>query len=74
MKRWRALLFLALTVLLAPAGYAQDEETSLVDEVIARVNAGVIMRSAFESSQRDVLEELRKQGLKGEDLEKKFSE
>lgn len=74
MKRWRALLFLALTVLLAPAGYAQDEDTNLVDEVIARVNAGVIMRSAFESSQRDVLEELRKQGLKGEDLEKKFSE
>jgi peptidyl-prolyl cis-trans isomerase SurA len=53
---------------------AQDPDANLVDEVIARVNGGVIMRSSFESSQRDVLEELKKQGLKGDDLEKKFSE
>ena len=32
------------------------------------------MRSSFESSQRDVLEELKKQGLKGDELEKKFNE
>jgi len=56
------------------AVFAQEGEAKLVDEVIARVNAGVIMRSAFESAQRDVLEELKKQGLKGEDLEKKFTE
>jgi peptidyl-prolyl cis-trans isomerase SurA len=74
MKRWNVVLFLALLVLLVPAAQAQEEDANLVDEVIARVNAGVIMRSAFESSQRDVLEELRKQGLQGEELEKKFNE
>jgi peptidyl-prolyl cis-trans isomerase SurA len=58
----------------SPSVAAQDPDASLVDEVIARVNSGVIMRSSFESSQRDILEELKKQGLKGDDLEKKFSE
>jgi len=60
--------------LCAGAVFAQEGEATLVDEVIARVNAGVIMRSAFESAQKDVLEELKKQGLKGEELEKKFAE
>jgi parvulin-like peptidyl-prolyl isomerase len=53
---------------------AQEGEAKLVDEVIARVNSGVIMRSAFENAQKDVLEELKKQGLKSDELEKKFKE
>ena len=69
-------LLLSLFILgaMSDPAAAQDPDASLVDEVIARVNSGVIMRSSFESSQRDILEELKKQGLKGEDLEKKFSE
>lgn len=78
MNRSRTLVFLLTFTVLTLTGHtwvaAQDPDASLVDEVIARVNSGVIMRSSFETSQRDVLEELKKQGLKGEDLEKKFSE
>lgn len=69
-----ALLVCAAVLPGATVVRAQDPDANLVDEVIARINGGVIMRSAFESSQRDVLEELKKQGLKGEDLEKKFTE
>ena len=69
-----ALLLSLFSLGVSPSVAAQDPDASLVDEVIARVNSGVIMRSSFESSQRDVLEELKKQGLKGDDLEKKFSE
>ena len=68
------LLSLFILGVMSDPAAAQDPDASLVDEVIARVNSGVIMRSSFESSQRDILEELKKQGLKGEDLEKKFSE
>jgi len=68
------LLSLFILGAMSDPAAAQDPDASLVDEVIARVNSGVIMRSSFESSQRDILEELKKQGLKGEDLEKKFSE
>jgi parvulin-like peptidyl-prolyl isomerase len=69
-----ALVFCALNFLDATVARAQEPDANLVDEVIARVNTGVIMRSSFESSQRDVLEELKKQGLKGDELEKKFNE
>ncbi|MFZ4793733.1 MAG: peptidylprolyl isomerase [Blastocatellia bacterium] len=69
-----ALVFCALNFLGATVARAQEPDANLVDEVIARVNTGVIMRSSFESSQRDVLEELKKQGLKGDELEKKFTE
>src|SRR6185369_10275356 len=54
--------------------YAQDNEAKPIDEVIVRINAGVIMRSAFEAAQRDVLEMLKKEGASGEALEKKFKE
>ena len=69
-----ALVFCALNSSGATVARAQEPDANLVDEVIARVNTGVIMRSSFESSQRDVLEELKKQGLKGDELEKKFNE
>lgn len=69
-----ALVFCALNSSGSMVARAQEPDANLVDEVIARVNTGVIMRSSFESSQRDVLEELKKQGLKGDELEKKFNE
>lgn len=53
--------------------FAQSEDRP-VDEVIARVNAGVILRSAFESAQKQMLEEMKSAGLKGDELEKKFNE
>jgi len=74
MKLIKAVLLLGIALLGAEFAYAQENEVKPIDEVIARINAGVIMRSAFEAAQRDVLEELKRQGLSGEELEKKFNE
>jgi parvulin-like peptidyl-prolyl isomerase len=74
MKLMMSIVLLGFTLTGARGAFAQEGEAKLVDEVIARVNSGVIMRSAFENAQKDVLEELKKQGLKGEELEKKFRE
>lgn len=68
------VLLLGFTMLGANIALAQEGDSKPIDEVIARVNAGVIMRSAFESYQREWLEELKRQGVKGDELEKKFNE
>ncbi len=70
--RWTVLLGIALVC--APFALAQEGDAKLIDEVIARVNAGVIMRSSYDAALRERLEELKQQGLKGEELEKKFAE
>src|SRR5215475_4822562 len=67
-------LLLGIVLLWANVACAQENDAKPIDEVIVRVNAGVIMRSAFESQQRELLEELKRQGLQGEELEKKFNE
>lgn len=73
MKLFAKVVLLGILLAFAAPAFAQGEDRP-VDEVIARVNAGVILRSAFEAAQKQVLEEMRSQGLKGEELEKKFSE
>jgi len=74
MKLIKVVLLLGIALLGVNFAYAQENDAKPIDEVIARVNASVIMRSAFEAAQRDVLEELKKQGLSGEEMEKKFNE
>src|SRR5262249_9537695 len=74
MKLIKVVLLLGIALLGASFAYAQENESKPVDEVIARVNAGVILRSSFEAAERDVLEELKKQGKSGEELEKLFNE
>lgn len=74
MKLFRALLVSGFVFLCAASALAQEGEAKLVDEVIARVNAAMIMKSDYDRSQRDVLEELKQAGLKPEELEKRFSE
>ncbi|MCI0339381.1 MAG: peptidyl-prolyl cis-trans isomerase [Acidobacteria bacterium] len=74
MKLIKSVLLLGVAFLSANIAYAQEGEAKLVDEVIARVNTGVIMRSAFEAAQKEVLEMLKKEGLTGAELEKKFKE
>jgi parvulin-like peptidyl-prolyl isomerase len=74
MKLIKTVLLLGIVLLGANFAYAQDNEVKPIDEVIVRINAGVIMRSAFEAAQRDVLEMLKKEGATGEELEKKFKE
>jgi parvulin-like peptidyl-prolyl isomerase len=73
MKTVTRLVLLGIVAACAVTAFAQSEERP-VDEVIARVNAGVILRSAFEAAQKQILEEMKSQGLKGEELEKKFNE
>jgi peptidyl-prolyl cis-trans isomerase C len=67
-------LLLGIALLCANIVCAQENDVKPVDEVIVRVNAGVIMRSAFEEAQRGLLEELKKKGLSPEELEKQFNE
>ena len=66
-------LLLGIALLGANVACAQENDVKPIDEVIVRVNAGVIMCSTFEGAQRELLEELKKQ-YKGEELEKKFNE
>jgi peptidyl-prolyl cis-trans isomerase SurA len=73
MKLINIALLLGIALMGASVARAQEADVKPIDEVIVRVNAGVIMRSAFESSQREWLEEL-KSKYSGEELEKKFNE
>src|SRR5262245_56799567 len=73
MKLINVALLLGVALLGASVACAQEGDTKPIDEVIVRVNAGVIMRSAFESAQREWLEELKKK-YSGEELEKQFNE
>lgn len=74
MKRINMALLLGIALLGANVASAQENDVKPIDEVIVRVNAGVIMRSAFETQQRELLEELKKKGLSPEELEKQFNE
>ncbi len=78
MKKMHLLALLGIALLCAPllgrTALAQESDAKLIDEVIARVNTGVIMRSSYDAALREVLEELKKQNLKPEELEKQFGE
>src|SRR5262245_52032467 len=73
MKLINVALLLGFALLTGNVACAQEGDMKPIDEVIVRVNAGVIMRSAFESAQREWLEELKKK-YSGEELEKQFNE
>lgn len=73
MKLMAKILLLAVVASFAATAFAQSEDRP-VDEVIARVNTGVIMRSTFEAAQKEQLEQMKNAGLKGAELEKKFNE
>ncbi len=72
-KLMNIALLLGVMLLSANGACAQENDVKPVDEVIARVNAGVIMRSAFESALREALEELKKK-YQGEELEKQLNQ
>jgi peptidyl-prolyl cis-trans isomerase SurA len=73
MKLINIALLLGIALLGANVACAQEGDVKPIDEVIVRVNAGVIMRSAYESAQREWLEELKKK-YSGDELEKQFNE
>jgi parvulin-like peptidyl-prolyl isomerase len=70
----KSIILLGIVLFCGNFAFAQESEAKLVDEVIARVNASVIMRSAFDAESKRTLETLKQEGLKGEELEKKFNE
>src|SRR5215475_13778943 len=72
--RIKIALLLGIVLLWANVACAQENDAKPIDEVIVRVNAGVIMRSAFETQQRELLDELKKRSLSPEELEKQFNE
>ncbi|HEU0185954.1 MAG TPA: SurA N-terminal domain-containing protein, partial [Blastocatellia bacterium] len=74
MRKINVALLLGIALLSANVACAQETDVKPVDEVIVRVNSGVIMRSAFEAEQRTLLEELKKRNLSPEELEKQFNE
>ncbi len=74
MKLFRTISLFVFIMAAAAVALAQEGEAKLVDEVIARVNSAVIMRSDYDKAQRDYLEELKNSGLKDAELEKKFTE
>jgi len=74
MRLINVALLLGIALLTGNVACAQEGDVKPIDEVIVRVNAGVIMRSAFELAQREYLEELKKRNLSPEELEKQFNE
>jgi len=66
-------LLLGIALLGANVAWAQEGDVKPIDEVIVRINAGVIMRSTYETALRELLEELKKK-YNGEELEKQFNE
>lgn len=73
MKLIARILLSGILTACAISAYAQSDAPP-VDEVIARVNSGVIMRSTYETAQKEQLEQMKNAGLKGAELEKKFNE
>ncbi len=74
MKTFKALMLLGIALLLVNTARAQEGEAKAVDEVVARVNADFILRSAYEREKQALLDELKQAGLKDDELQKKFNE
>jgi parvulin-like peptidyl-prolyl isomerase len=74
MRVWKALTFCCLVAVLTGICRAQEGEAKLVDEVIARVNSAVILRSTFLRAQQDLLDDLKGRGVQGPELEKQFND
>ncbi len=64
----------ALATILSGAARAQEGEAKVVDAVVARVNGAVILKSAYERAQQELLDDLKQRGLKDAELEKQFNE
>lgn len=74
MKFFRILMICALATILSGAARAQEGEAKVVDAVVARVNGAVILKSAYERAQQELLDDLKQRGLKDAELEKQFNE
>jgi PPIC-type PPIASE domain/SurA-like N-terminal domain len=64
----------AVAAIFSTAARAQEGEAKIVDAVVARVNGAVILKSAYERAQQELLDDLKQRGLKDAELEKQFNE
>ncbi|MBS1806912.1 MAG: peptidyl-prolyl cis-trans isomerase [Acidobacteria bacterium] len=74
MKSMKTLIYLAIVLLFPAAVWAQESDLTPLDEVIARVNTEVILRSAFERELKLYIEEFKQRGKKDEEIEKEIAE
>jgi parvulin-like peptidyl-prolyl isomerase len=74
MKFFRILMTCAVAAIFSTAARAQEGEAKIVDAVVARVNGAVILKSAYERAQQELLDDLKQRGLKDAELEKQFNE
>ena len=75
MKKFKTASLLALLTLLGSvAGYSQESETKVVDEVVAQVNDGVITLSRVNREVKDAIDSLVAQGKSKEDATKMIEE
>lgn len=71
MKNFKtASLFAVLVLFCSVAGYSQESETKVVDEVVAQVNDGVITLSSVNREIKDAIDALVQQGKTKEEAEK----
>src|SRR6187549_1800453 len=73
MKFYRRIA-ICMSLLFAASLVRAQEGQKTLDEIIARVNTAVILRSAYDRAQGELLEELKSRGLKDAELEKQFNE
>jgi len=74
MKVFCLLLSCVLLGVFSGAAYAQEGEAKQVDAVVARVNTAIILLSAYQRAQQELLDDLKQRGLKDAELEKQFNE
>ncbi|MFM9903338.1 MAG: peptidyl-prolyl cis-trans isomerase [Pyrinomonadaceae bacterium] len=70
----RIFLFVLVIGSLSIAGFAQETQTRVVDEVVAQVNDGVITLSRIKREMKDIVDSEVQQGKKREDAQKLVDE
>lgn len=74
MKSVKSFLLISFFLFASASIFAQEGDVKVLDEVIARVNTEVILRSAFDRQLEDFIAEMRQRGMEVTELEKKVAE
>ena len=74
MKLVKSFLLVSFFLFGSISIFAQEGDVKVLDEVIARVNTEVILRSAFDRQLEDFIAEMRQRGMEVAELEKKVAE
>ena len=74
MKLVKSFFLMSFFLFASISVFAQEGDVKVLDEVIARVNTEVILRSAFDRQLEDFIAEMRQRGMEVTELEKKVAE